>query len=144
MSRRRTTAWPVYAVWHNMLQRCTNPRRKGFEDYGGRGIRVCDRWRSFDNFLADMGEPPAGMTIERKDTDGHYEPSNCEWVTRDQQARNKRNNVVVIVDGEPMCMVDALKRTGMRMSTFYYRVNKGGMTPQQAFDIPVRAHGSTN
>ena len=81
---------PTYRSWYAMIQRCTNPRNHKYRDYGGRGISVCKRWRSFENFLADMGERPAGLTLDRRDNDGSYEPGNCRWATSHEQARNKR------------------------------------------------------
>jgi hypothetical protein len=82
----------AYHSWDAMIQRCTNPKTKAFKDYGGRGITICERWQhSFKNFLADMGEPPVGQTLDRfPDNDGNYEPTNCRWATRKQQNNNQR------------------------------------------------------
>jgi hypothetical protein len=76
-----------------MRERCTNPKNKRFKDYGGRGIKVCDRWEQFENFYADMGIRPVGTTIDRKDNDGNYEPSNCRWATDAEQRANKVRKV---------------------------------------------------
>jgi hypothetical protein len=73
-----------------MWQRCTNPNATAFEHYGGRGIGICDHWRDFENFLADMGERPEGKSIDRIDNDRNYEPGNCRWATQSEQNSNRR------------------------------------------------------
>lgn len=81
-----------------MRQRCLNPKSSDFKYYGGRGITICERWGSFENFLADMGEAPLGLTIDRIDNDGDYRPGNCRWATRAQQVESKRGN---FLKGQP-------------------------------------------
>ena len=81
----------LYSIWRNMRSRCTNSNHDSYPDYGGRGIKVCERWRIFENFLKDMGEPPEMLTIDRIDVNGNYEPGNCKWATWSEQNLNKRN-----------------------------------------------------
>lgn len=83
----------AYGSWASMKQRCENENNAQFNDYGGRGITICERWKSFENFLADMGDRPEGMSLDRVDPNGNYEPGNCKWSTRSEQAINKRKRV---------------------------------------------------
>jgi len=86
---------PTYVSWRAMVARCTRPANTDWTYYGGRGIKVCDRWLTFANFLADMGERPNGLTIDRIDPDGDYEPDNCRWASRRDQNRNQRRHKAV-------------------------------------------------
>jgi hypothetical protein len=88
--RRNGRVSRIYTTWQGMLQRCLNPRSPGFHNYGGRGITVCERWHKFENFYADMREPPDGLTLDRKDNDKGYSPENCKWSTRLEQTHNRR------------------------------------------------------
>lgn len=114
-----------YKAWAGMVQRCTNPKNAKWPRYGARGITVCDRWLDFENFRSDMGDRPAGMTIDRKDNDGNYEPENCRWATQQQQGNNRGNNRLVVLDGKQMTLSDAARKAGIRPSTLSARIRSG-------------------
>jgi len=112
-------------TWQMMIRRCEEPKRKDFKDYGGRGIRVCDRWHDFDNFYADMGVRPALMQLDRIDNNGNYEPGNVRWATPAQQTRNKRNNVNLTFTGRTMCMEDWATELGIGSPVILGRLRRG-------------------
>ena len=121
-AKRRYTRSTYYA----MVSRCTNEKNVSFHRYGGRGISVCARWlESLDNFIEDMGLRPDGMTIDRIDSDGNYEPSNCRWATMKAQSRNKSTNHVLDVRGEAMVVTDAAKALGLSVSGLRWRLIRG-------------------
>ncbi len=97
-----------------MLDRCRNPKMKFYRYYGGRGIKVCERWQEFESFVTDMGEPPTPLhTLDRVDTNGHYEPGNCRWATNDVQQNNRRNNVRLTCDGLTLTTAEWSRKTGI-------------------------------
>jgi hypothetical protein len=95
--RHLMTKTAIYSVWGSMISRCYNPNNKRFKDYGGRGIVVCDEWKTFENFFRDMGECN-GLTLDRKDNNGIYCKDNCQWSTGKIQCRNRRNTIFLTVD----------------------------------------------
>ncbi len=118
---------PEYHAWYDMWARCTNPAQGNYKHYGGRGIKVCDRWLEFVNFLADMGARPDGLTLERKDVNGDYEPSNCMWATRSQQQQNKRNSNLISWRGETLCVSEWARRLGAKRSTLALHIKQHGV-----------------
>lgn len=127
----RMTKTRTYKSWQMMWQRCTNPTYDSYPYYGGRGITVCERWKEFENFLEDMGERPEGMTLDRIDSDGNYEKSNCRWATREEQVDNRRNNVYYIVNDVVMSLKQLAKFIGVTREKLYNYIYRG-YTPQQA------------
>lgn len=115
----------TYAAWINMRQRCNNPSRADFKNYGGRGIYHSPRWISFEVFLADMGECPEGLTLDRKDTYGHYYPLNCRWADKTTQMRNKRTNRVIEHEGEALTLAEWSERSGVAYHTLMKRLDRG-------------------
>jgi hypothetical protein len=130
VEERKKNAFGIYhtrarSSWHHMIRRCENPADKHFKDYGGRGISVCERWKDLRTFVADMGDPPEGMTLDRwPDMNGNYEPGNCRWATPKQQAQNTRRNVMADFNGENLCLSEIADRIGMKKSTLYARAYK--------------------
>ncbi len=127
-----TFATVEYNTWLAMTKRCGNTKNRAYHNYGGRGIRVCKRWRKFENFLADMGPRPSpDHSIDRyPNNDGNYEPSNCRWATKTQQDRNRRTNRLLTHDGLTLCVTEWAERIGVNKHTLYSRLRKGLPTAQ--------------
>lgn len=140
-ARRRThgkTNSREYRSWSRMFVRCYNSNEHAYDLYGGRGIKVCDRWRSFAAFLEDMGPKPLGhhVSVERIDVNGHYCPENCRWATPKQQARNTRRNVMLTFRGKTQCISAWSEELGIGQSTLRIRL-KYGWSVERALSEPV-------
>lgn len=118
---------PLWIRWRAMRDRCENPNKKGYADYGGRGIKVCERWLAFENFAADMG-PTFNPSLELDrypDNDGNYEPGNCRWATRSEQQLNRRSNHRVAWRGVTLTVKEWSARLGIKPNTIIYRLKRG-------------------
>jgi hypothetical protein len=112
-----------YRAWNSAIQRCVNPNDKRYKDYGGRGIKVCDRWlHSFENFLEDMGRCPEKHSLDRINNDDDYCPENCRWATSAQQARNHRRNIWIEFDNEKLVLKDMAKKIGISYQALLWRL----------------------
>lgn len=115
----------TYISWAQMRSRCNNPRVPEYRNYGGRGIKVCARWDSFEAFLQDMGPRPEGMTVERNDVHGDYEPSNCRWATRGEQATNTTRSRRLEVGGRVLTLSQWASETGLSAKCISSRLRRG-------------------
>jgi len=115
---------PEHNVWIKMKDRCNNSKNKDFKHYGNRGIIVCNRWNKFKNFFKDMGVRPKGLTLERIDNNGNYEPSNCKWATRAEQSQNTRHTRMFTYNGTTKCISDWARVCGVHQSTMHRRLAK--------------------
>ena len=116
---------PVYARWNAMKARCLNPKNRSYYRYGGRGISVDPIWMKFESFLADMGEPPAGLTMERIDNNGNYTKLNCKWATPKAQANNTRRNVRHETSKGPLTISEIADIAGVGYNTIQKRLELG-------------------
>lgn len=128
----------IYHSWRAMIQRCENPSNPAYPYYGGRGIKVCDRWKVFEYFLEDMGHPPSSQhSIDRIDNDLGYSAKNCRWATDLEQGRNRRNVWKVEFGGEILTIAEWAERFKIKPTTLRYRI-KHGWTVEKALTTPVK------
>lgn len=125
---------PTYRTWRSMKERCLNPRNPVFRYYGARGIAVCERWMKFENFFADMGERPVGMSLDRIDGEGHYEPDNCRWATDLTQAFNQSQTKPVVFHGKVMSFSQAAREIGRVPATLREFASEHGLSHQETID----------
>lgn len=130
-----------YQSWRGALARCLDSENPGYKYYGGRGITICDRWRTFRAFYDDMGSRPPGYTLERINVNGNYEPDNCRWATKDDQRRNMRSSVYIKHKGKIGLLLDAPRSPGVSRQLAYGRL-KLGWPVEKALITPPRNYGS--
>jgi hypothetical protein len=136
----------IYRIWSNMLTRCTNERSPAFRNYGGRGIKICDRWvqgegskSGFECFFEDVGDcSDRALSLDRLDNDLGYQPDNVRWATRKAQGRNRRGLIEYEVAGRRRCLADLAEVAGIAYATVYSRINKFGWPLSLALNVPPR------
>lgn len=131
----------MHYIWRAMIARCHRTTATDYARYGGRGITVCDRWRtSYENFVADMGDVPDGYSIDRIDSNKGYYPENCRWIPLGEQARNRRNNTMLTYQGQTRCMSEWAELLNLDKTTIRYRL-KQGWSVEKALSTPPKKLG---
>jgi hypothetical protein len=125
-----------YRSWESMLNRCEKPTDREYPMWGGRGIKVCERWHDFNNFYADMGKRPPNTTLDRIDNNGNYEPSNCRWANAKTQANNRRSNTLITFNGKTQTLQQWADETGIYKNTISMRINHYGWSIEKALTTP--------
>jgi hypothetical protein len=128
-----------FAIWRGMLARCNNPKNKDWSRYGGRGVSVCNRWHTFENFFSDMGYRPAGLSIDRIDTNGNYEPDNCRWVDMKTQNRNRRSQKLLTHNNKTQCVSAWAEELGITRGTLQSRLSRG-LSDSDVLTLPIRRY----
>lgn len=132
----------AYRIWHDMIKRCCCPKSKHYDRYGGRGITVCEAWQeSFSRFIRDMGEPPKGFTLDRKENNLGYSKENCRWATRWEQSVNRNNNVPMTVEGVTKPLAVWVKERGLPYDLVYYRKQIAGWSDDKCLSTPTQRLG---
>jgi hypothetical protein len=134
----------IYGVWAQIINRCRRATVKEYKYYGARGITVCDRWLTFDNFYADMGDCPSGCSIERIYNDGPYSPQNCRWATRQEQAQNKRNSRLLTHNGRTQTMAELARELGITPAAVFRRLQAWPIEQALTIAKPERPNAKLN
>jgi len=129
---------PLYQLWHRMLQRCEDKNCTDYKYYGARGITVCERWHTFENFKDDVGDRPDGLTLDRKNNDSGYGPDNFRWASRELQANNMRSNVKTLVAGKLLSIKQMADKAGTSYDTMKARLTRLGYSAEEALTKPVK------
>jgi hypothetical protein len=132
---------PMYRMWKHMRSRCNNPNNSRYADYGGRGIKVCERWSMFNNFIKDMGPKPEGKSLDRVDNSKGYSPENCRWSTIKEQANNKRNNRLFNIGGAIKTLAQWIDESEVKSSTIRQRFYGFKWDIEKSLSSPVRKRG---
>ncbi len=143
MSTHGMTGSKIFSIWEGMKIRCKYPNTNSYERYGGRGIKVCERWMTFENFYADMYPTYVeGLTLDRIDVNGDYCPDNCRWVTQKEQANNRTNNRILEYKGKKYTMKELAEYANINYGTFQARL-KLGWSVERAVEEPVNEYKTT-
>ena len=121
----------AYGIWGSMVGRCRDIGNTSYARYGGRGITVCERWKTFENFLADMGEPPKGLSLDRIDNNGPYSPDNCRWASVHEQLRNRRTTRFLTYNGQTKTHTEWERELGLTIGTIHNRIRCFGNDPEK-------------
>lgn len=132
------TGTRVYRIWRQMHQRCENPNAEGYENYGGRGIKVCERWNNFPQFFEDMGQPLTDKhTLDRKKVNEGYSKENCKWATHKEQMQNRRDSHNITAFGKTQCLTAWAEEYGLAITTLKNRLVRAKMNPEDALIAPL-------
>lgn len=129
----------THQSWNNMKRRCSDPKNNRWKYYGERGITVCERWQTFANFLQDMGEKPEGLTLDRINNDGNYEPGNCQWSTTEQQSLNRSDNRRLLFCGFNLTFSQWETKLGINANTIRARLKRGFTVKQILYPFRYKA-----
>jgi len=141
--RRRSGESSTYSTYRGMKERCNNPNQSCYKHYGGRGIKVCEKWRKFEGFLQDMGERPPGKTIDRINNDGDYCPENCRWITNEQQQKNTQKTILVTINNETLCVKDWCKKFKLEYGTILARIHRLNNSPSEVLENAYKESKTT-